>query len=623
MKASTGARILFLLAAIGIACEPANAQRLFTINDLDRVRQPFMVAVSPDGTWISYVLGDTLWLLPSHGGAPRFVSRGMTNQVNYDQPFHAWSPDATRLLYRTGTRGARELGRPMVYDVASGQNTLLLPPQYEDRLQTFLHWMASGPAWSPDGSKVAFLATDTADRSHLGLYQADLSTGAVTLLVRDTTGPIGGVATAAWSPDGRWLAFGTGAFRGDGGRVVLRSADRTQDTVLEHGAPMYRLLSWSPDGKVLSVLRHNDLRILLRIDERGGAHLLSDSVPFTHHAWTPDGRLIGMRRVGMSAALAVWAPGDSTPTALVQGDTLFRLVGTARVGTTTLVAYTRESGEIPLDVWTAELAPGAVQLRSSTRVTSANEWLDSLRVARASIVSWTGPSGDILDALLFLPAAGVAGPQFPLVVRPYGAYRNEFPKSEYFMDAGTQLLAASGWGVVLPNTRGMASHPLTGRYGEVQLEDTQALIDTLVFRGLVDRNRIAVIGHSHGGAMAYYYLTHGPRFCGVIAVNGWSDWSQIAGRLRATEDQLPTKLARFSPILNVDKVSAPLLAVSGADDTQVLPENAARMVQALRELGKPAELLHFEEEGHLLTRSENRRLFWTRAVEFLRESCAP
>jgi dipeptidyl aminopeptidase/acylaminoacyl peptidase len=80
-------------------------------------------------------------------------------------------------------------------------------------------------------------------------------------------------------------------------------------------------------------------------------------------------------------------------------------------------------------------------------------------------------------------------------------------------------------------------------------------------------------------------------------------------------------LRETSPLLNAHAVTAPLLAVAGAGDTQVMPHNAARMVDALRALNKTAELLHFADEGHLIVKPENRRLFWTTVMAFLKRHC--
>ncbi len=175
--------------------------------------------------------------------------------------------------------------------------------------------------------------------------------------------------------------------------------------------------------------------------------------------------------------------------------------------------------------------------------------------------------------------------------------------------------------VARPNTRGVASQQSYERYGAIQLEDTHALLDALAADSLVDVDRVAVVGHSHGGAMAYYYATHSTRFCAAVAVNGWADWSEIADRLPGDSATLDARLQAHSPLLNADAVRARVLAVAGAGDTQVQPTNAARIVDALHALGRSAELLHFEDEGHLLTDPANVRRFWEAALRTLQLGC--
>jgi dipeptidyl aminopeptidase/acylaminoacyl peptidase len=162
------------------------------------------------------------------------------------------------------------------------------------------------------------------------------------------------------------------------------------------------------------------------------------------------------------------------------------------------------------------------------------------------------------------------------------------------------------------------------------LEDTHALIDALARDRIIDPRRVAVMGHSHGGAMAYYYLTHSTRFCGVVAVNGRADWilqakyhsdGLLPDILGGTPDSLPERYREFSPALNARRATAALLAVSGAHDTQILPQNAAIMVDSMKANGKDATLLAFPDEGHLLNNPGNRQRFWDAALALLGRAC--
>src|SRR5277367_2631981 len=60
---------------------------------------------------------------------------------------------------------------------------------------------SASPRWSPDGTRIAYLARTTDDSTQLFMYWA--STGVSTAISNFTESP----SSLAWSPDGRWLAF--------------------------------------------------------------------------------------------------------------------------------------------------------------------------------------------------------------------------------------------------------------------------------------------------------------------------------------------------------------------------------------------------------------------------------
>lgn len=53
-------------------------------------------------------------------------------------------------------------------------------------------------------------------------------------------------------------------------------------------------------------------------------------------------------------------------------------------------------------------------------------------------------------------------------------------------------------------------------------------------------------------------------------------------------------------------MTAPLLLVHGASDTNVPPSESIQMHTALERLGRPVKLLMFDDDGHEIVRRENR-----------------
>ena len=292
-----------------------------------------------------------------------------------------------------------------------------------------------------------------------------------------------------------------------------------------------------------------------------------------------------------------------------------------------VVAYMPQTGNVPADIWIGRLSRTR-RLYATHNVSTLNAGIARTALPRTVIYHWVSGAGDTLDAQLLLRRR--ARGRRPLVVVPYGGYRNHFPQSDYFPERGFFSLLARGYAVVLPNTRGTDTDKRDrGQYGAPQLEDTERLIDALSRDGLIDRGRVAVLGHSHGGSMVYYYLTHSSAFCAGIAVSGRADWVLQANHgdgllpdiLGGTPEARPEVYAAFSPAANARRASTPLLAVAGMHDTQILPANVPIMADSIRAAGKRIEMLVFADEGHVLEQEPNIARFWSRTQALLDVAC--
>ena len=110
--------------------------------------------------------------------------------------------------------------------------------------------MRGGPAWSPDGRKIAFDGTTRDGKSEIYVINADGSGK------RRLTRTAGQEFGPAWSPDGRKIAFS----RGPNGhqQVYVMNADGSGQRRLTH-LPAHNIaspLAWLPDGKITFVSFH-------------------------------------------------------------------------------------------------------------------------------------------------------------------------------------------------------------------------------------------------------------------------------------------------------------------------------------------------------------------------------
>jgi dipeptidyl aminopeptidase/acylaminoacyl peptidase len=595
------------------------------------IAQPHSAVISADGSRIAFILGDTLYAFDPLDRSRVAVSAGVAGQVTTRHiPFLALSPDGRMLVFRTDS----EDSALMLADLNGAPSVRpLLPEPQQARLRTFQHAWADGPSWSPDGERVAFLAAAPEHAARLELYVVHTRHRTLSRWTDDEAQKFG----MAWAPDGEWIAVGAGTFGDGSGRVTMIRGDaagsqQAASVALEGGSDFYHRFRWSPGSDQLLVRRRDNRSVLLQDTSGGWAERPTDLPQRGYVGWTADGAaLVSTAAEGMSSRLVLTSlpAGETLP--LSGPDTLFTAFASAGNAGNTWILHGAETGGTPFDLRLMSL-DGAGRTADPIRVSEVRgRSLDPASEPAVQLVRFRAANGeDPLDAQVLLPPGyHEHDAAVPAVVFAYGGYRNTYPRSEYFVERGIAPLLARGYAVIRPNTRDsrrIADH----HYDEAELRDTEALLDRLAGDGIIDADRTAVLGHSHGGAMAFYYLAHSARFCAGIAANGAADWvfqaglarmAGLPGAMSGTPEEVPDEYDLASPLANADRIRTPLLAMAGARDTQIPPENAERIVAAVTAAGGPAELLRFEDEGHLLEDDRNVRIFWERTLDLLDGNC--
>lgn len=153
--------------------------------------------------------------------------------------------------------------------------------------------------------------------------------------------------------------------------------------------------------------------------------------------------------------------------------------------------------------------------------------------------------------------------------------------------------------------------PIVGE-GDKQPNDTfrtqlvasaKAAVDVLVERGVADKNRIAIAGHSYGAFMVANLLAHSDLFVTGIARSGAYNRTLTPFGFQGEERdfwEAQDVYATMSPFFHVEKINEPLLMIHGVEDPNsgTFPMQSERMFAALKGLGKQARLVMLPEEGH-------------------------
>jgi tricorn protease len=245
-----GGRIIFERAGALHLFDPASEQqRRLTVgvaSDLIETRPRFVrganyvrsTSLSPTGARAAFDFRGEIITVPAEKGD----DRNLTNSVAAHDRFPAWSPDGTKIAW---------------FSDESGEYQLLIGPQDGNGPVRTISIGGAGfyahPRWSPDGRRIGF--TDNS-RS---LYLADLVTGNVSKI---STQPIYSPGafedvSHSWSPDSKWLAFvrSTPTYMGT---IHLYSVETKQSYPLTDGMSNASAPVFDPGGKYLYFLASTD-----------------------------------------------------------------------------------------------------------------------------------------------------------------------------------------------------------------------------------------------------------------------------------------------------------------------------------------------------------------------------
>ncbi|WP_299216570.1 prolyl oligopeptidase family serine peptidase [uncultured Aquimarina sp.] len=156
-----------------------------------------------------------------------------------------------------------------------------------------------------------------------------------------------------------------------------------------------------------------------------------------------------------------------------------------------------------------------------------------------------------------------------------------------------------------------ASFPIVGE-GDEEPNDSfrkqlvangKAAIDAVDALGYIDRNRVAVGGHSYGAFMTANLLSHSDLFAAGIARSGAYNRTLTPFGFQSEERsywEAPEVYYTMSPFMHADKMKTPLLLIHGEADNNsgTYPLQSERYFNALKGLGATARLIMLPKESH-------------------------
>lgn len=522
---------LFVLSARLLAVVPAaHAQRAFAAADVVAFKSVTRMTVSPDARAAVVALRsasleenryDTdLWLLPLDGRPVRQLTFGSGSESAA-----AWSPDGSRLAF-IARRG--ESAEVHVLPLSGGEALPYAPARV----------FPSSLAWAPDGRRIAIVGPPEESEQDTKRRRE-----------RDDAFEVGG----QWRNHRVWLA-----------------SEGTLARTVTDGKRHVRLVRWSPDGKQLALLTTptpeadstEDSRVELLDIESGRLREVPDSLQASNVLWSPDGSMLLIVRPydghGISREDAfVWPIGSPRALNLTRAidrdveQVFWRERGRVEVryslGTVSAVSTLDVQTTSIVDTWAPGIAiselepagaawlfvggdrPEEVQIKDGDGVRTLTAWnaqlAASLQLPTVETVRWRTAAGP-LEGVLVRPGQLEPARRYPLLVVPHGGPRAH---STAGFDAHAAFFVAQGYLVFKPNFRGSTGYgdlfarANVANWGEGPHRDVVSGIEALVLRGIVDPARMFIYGWSYGGYLANWAVTHGEQFRAAASGAGVAD----------------------------------------------------------------------------------------------------
>lgn len=534
--------------------------------------------VSPRGDALLFLRGGAVWRLGLAGAANAaperlFRARGTSGSVRF-------SPDGARIAFVSGRGTHAFIG---VYNLDQGTLRWIAPS-----VDTDLE-----PAWSPNGSHLAFIRRPAARDPMLfravrearpwSIMVADAATGAARTLW--TADP--GMGSAPWGVTASnqllWTADDRIVFPWEKtGWVSLWSVSAA-------GGPAVQLTPGNFEVEFVSLAR--DRRTILFNSNQGDAD--------RRHVWRVPAAG-GTPQAVTSGEGIEWAPQELSDNA-----GLAALRATASRPSHPVLLSGGEPRELHAGIRPARFPERAM--------------------VTPQAVTFTATDGMPVPAQLFLPRDLRPGERRPAAIFFHGGSRRQMLLGWHYMGyyhdtyAINQWLANAGYIVLSVNYRSGIGYGRDFRealnYGSGGASEFADVLGAGLYmrgRGDVDPARIGLWGGSYGGYLTAMGLSRASDlFAAGVDIHGVHDWNvgirTFVPSYNTLEQPDSAALAfRSSPMSSLDGWKSPVLVIHGDDDRNVSFIETVRLVEALRTRGVHVEQLVFPDEVHSFLLFANR-----------------
>jgi dipeptidyl aminopeptidase/acylaminoacyl peptidase len=551
---------------------------------------------SPDGNWVAFLITkngkDILCLASSTGQNPLTIFDGTESVETF-----AWSPDGKKIAFVMADdiierKNETKTSLLTVYKKHTKVNRLwIIDPFMLDSIPTALttdefcvRGRGDGSAqndfdWSPDSQAVVFaysLSNEADDLLDSSLAIVDVNSAHIETWQKFAPFE----ATPRFSPSGETVAYLTDSnlYKYSINRnVAIRSNSGNSMQLLSstyNGGPHLvgpNLLGWSYDGNDVIIFEPKGTKFnLIKLPADGGKAQSIDleDLYFSTPSLSQDRTMVGIVMQGPSR------PPEAAITSL------------------------------------SNFQP--------RQISTINCELLKYDLPETEVISWKSNDGLPIEALLTYPSNYMPGQKYPLLLLVHGGPMSFFFES--FIGVSFPYPIASfadkGFMILRPNPRGSTGYGVPFRcavyndWGGMDYIDLMTGVDHLIANGMVDSEKLGIMGWSYGGYLSAWTITQTSRFKAASVGAGVYNLVSFAGttdiHLFISDYFAPFQinseiLQERSPLFHVQNVTTPCLLEHGVVDPRVPLSQSLELYHAFDRENKEKKLILYPRSGHSIT----------------------
>lgn len=496
---------------------------------------------------------------------------------------------------------------------------------------------ASFMGWSGDFNAFYVLSNER-DARFFDLYRYDAKSYARTLVYKAENA----MSVSGISRDGRWVALGQTNTTADSDVHLLDTTTGQIKHITPHqGVASHGVASFDPESKRLLLLSNagTEFTRLQAYDLASGQTTEMEKADWdvAYSVFSRDGRY---RVTGINAdasmELRVVQAADGKPLALPKlpgGE----VRGVSFSRTSARMAFYLNGDRSPSNLYVYDFATK----KAKQLTQSLSKDIDPNELVEGRIVRFKSFDGMVIPSVYYQPKEASPTNKVPAVVFVHGGPGGQTTRG---YAALMQYLVNHGYAVLGINNRGSSGYGKTfftaddGKHGREPLWDCIEAKTYLASTGVIDPERIGIMGGSYGGYMTLAAMAFRPEAFKVgIDIFGVSNWLRTLESIppywesfrkalyQEVGDPVKDKdfLIATSPLFHAKEIRKPLMVIQGKNDPRVIKPESDEIVEAVKKNGVPVEYLVFDDEGHGFAKKANQLVANRRMLEFLDKYLKP